>query len=30
MQDDGIHPSAAAQPTLLENVWPTLRVLLGG
>ena len=30
MQDDGIHPSAAAQPTLLENVWPTLRALLDG
>lgn len=24
MQDDGIHPSAAAQPVLLENVWGVL------
>lgn len=24
MQDDGIHPSEAAQPKLLENVWPVL------
>lgn len=24
MQDDGIHPSAAAQPLLLENVWRIL------
>ena len=30
MQDDGIHPSAAAQSTLLDNVWPTLRALLDG
>lgn len=28
MQTDGIHPTAQAQPTLLENVWPTLRPLL--
>ncbi|WP_136248156.1 arylesterase [Halomonas borealis] len=28
MQDDGIHPTAAAQPTLLDNVWPTLEPLL--
>src|SRR5690606_23820572 len=28
MQADGIHPTAQAQPTLLENVWPTLRPLL--
>ena len=28
MQDDGIHPTAAAQGTLLDNVWPTLAALL--
>ncbi len=28
MQDDGIHPTAAAQARMLENVWPTLRPLL--
>jgi acyl-CoA thioesterase-1 len=28
MQPDGIHPSAAAQSRLLENVWPTLEPLL--
>ena len=28
-QDDGIHPSAAAQPKLLDAVWPTLKPLLG-
>ncbi len=28
MQDDGIHPTAAAQPTLLDNVWPALAPLL--
>lgn len=27
-QDDGIHPSAAAQPALLDHVWPTIRGLL--
>ncbi len=26
--DDGIHPSAAAQPALLETVWPQLQRLL--
>ena len=29
MQDDGIHPTAEAQPLLLDNVWPTLAPLLG-
>jgi len=29
MQDDGIHPNAAAQPRLLDNVWPALQPLLG-
>ncbi len=27
-QDDGIHPNAAAQPKLLEAVWPSLKPLL--
>lgn len=27
-QDDGLHPGAAAQPKLLEAVWPTLEPLL--
>ncbi|MBW7469545.1 arylesterase [Marinobacter sp. M216] len=25
MQDDGLHPSEAAQPKLLENIWPVLK-----
>ncbi|WP_347901312.1 arylesterase [Pseudomonas purpurea] len=28
MQADGLHPTAAAQGQLLENVWPTLKPLL--
>jgi acyl-CoA thioesterase-1 len=28
MQSDGIHPTAAAQPQLLDNVWPVLKPLL--
>lgn len=28
-QDDGIHPNAAAQPQLLDAVWPSLQPLLG-
>lgn len=28
MQPDGIHPAAAAQSRLLDNVWPTLKPLL--
>jgi len=28
MQDDGIHPAPAAQPRLLDNVWPVLAPLL--
>ncbi|WP_089711822.1 arylesterase [Halomonas daqiaonensis] len=28
MQSDGIHPTAAAQPQILENVWPELAPLL--
>lgn len=28
MQEDGIHPNAAAQPRLLDNVWPVLEPLL--
>jgi acyl-CoA thioesterase-1 len=29
MLADGIHPGAAAQPRLVENVWPLLEPLLG-
>ncbi len=29
MQQDGIHPKAAAQPILLDNVWRVLQPLLG-
>ena len=28
LQGDDIHPNAAGQPVLLENVWPTLKQLL--
>ncbi len=28
LQADGLHPVAAAQPRLLDNVWPVLRPLL--
>lgn len=28
MQSDGLHPAAAAQPQLLDNVWPKLKPLL--
>ncbi len=28
MQEDGIHPTAAAQPVIVENVWPALKPLL--
>ncbi|MVW76016.1 arylesterase [Pseudomonas xionganensis] len=28
MQNDGIHPTAKAQPLMLENLWPTLKPLL--
>jgi len=28
-QPDRIHPTAAAQPALLDNVWPRLEPLLG-
>lgn len=30
MQEDGIHPNAAAQPRLLAQVWPRLEPLLAG
>jgi len=30
MQTDGIHPTAAAQPLILDNVWPVLKPLLAG
>jgi len=29
MQDDGIHPNAAAQPLLLDNAWPIIVQALG-
>nr|WP_223296815.1 arylesterase [Thiorhodovibrio frisius] len=28
MQADGLHPTAAAQPLILDNLWPTLREML--
>jgi acyl-CoA thioesterase I len=28
MQDDGIHPNTAAQPVLLDTLWPALQPLL--
>jgi acyl-CoA thioesterase I len=28
IQDDGLHPSADAQPRILDNVWPVLEPLL--
>ena len=28
MQEDGLHPNAAAQPKLLDQVWPKLKPLL--
>lgn len=28
MQEDGIHPTAAAQPLLLDALWPSLKTLL--
>lgn len=28
MQADGIHPTAAAQPQLLDNIWPQLKRLI--
>lgn len=28
MQDDGFHPNAAAQPKLLDQVWPRLKPIL--
>jgi acyl-CoA thioesterase-1 len=28
IQDDGVHPNAAAQPRLLENVWRVLAPVL--
>jgi acyl-CoA thioesterase I len=28
MQDDGLHPNAAGQPRLLDNVWPQLAPML--
>ena len=28
MQDDGIHPTAEAQPQMLDNIWPVLKPIL--
>ena len=28
-QEDGLHPTAAAQPRLLDNLWPKLKPMLG-
>jgi acyl-CoA thioesterase-1 len=28
MLEDGLHPNAAAQPKLLDQVWPQLKPLL--
>jgi acyl-CoA thioesterase I len=28
MQEDGMHPNAAGEPAVLENVWPYLKPLL--
>jgi hypothetical protein len=30
MQDDRLHPTAAAQARILDNVWPVLQKLLAG
>lgn len=30
MQDDGVHPTAAAQTLLLDNAWPVIRQWLDG
>jgi acyl-CoA thioesterase I len=30
MQDDGLHPTAAAQAKVLENVWPEIEKSLSG
>ena len=29
MQADGLHPTAAAQPKMLETIWPTIEATLG-
>jgi acyl-CoA thioesterase I len=29
MQDDGLHPLAAGEPKVLDNVWPTLKTATG-
>ena len=30
MQDDGMHPLAAGEPKVFENVWPTIKTAIGG
>jgi acyl-CoA thioesterase-1 len=29
MQDDGLHPLATGEPKVLDNVWPTLQIVVG-
>jgi len=29
MQEDGLHPTAAAEPAVLDNVWPVLAPVVG-
>jgi acyl-CoA thioesterase-1 len=29
MQEDGMHPLAAGEPKVLENVWPTVKAAIG-
>jgi acyl-CoA thioesterase I len=29
MQEDGLHPLATGEPKVLENVWPTLQIVVG-
>ena len=29
VQDDGLHPNAAGQPRILDNLWPAIEPLLG-
>ncbi len=29
MQDDGMHPLAAGEPKVFENVWPTIATAVG-
>jgi len=29
MQDDGLHPLAAGEPKVLDNVWPAVAAVIG-